>query len=114
MPYEEEKGSFIGTVMIKFEYAFDAIVLDEIPMDDDCIEKHEWAGKTFEDLSSEELNRAFELAFYDQVERPSDISFNVDIEENFYDKRCNDCPGLPGAIHVLRPDCNHCEMKKGD
>ena len=81
MCYGEEKGSFIGSVIIKFEYAYDAIVLDEIPMDDGCEEKSLWVGKTFEDLSSEELHRAFELAFYDQVERPSEISFYVDVDE---------------------------------
>jgi len=89
MCYGEEKRSFIGTVMIKFEYSLDAIVLDEIPMDDDCEEKSMWVGKTFEDLSSEELQRAFELAFYDQVERPSDISFDVDIEEQVHDRKCH-------------------------
>jgi hypothetical protein len=27
---------------------------------------------------------------------------------------CDGCPGEPGAIHVLKPDCNYCIIYKGE
>lgn len=29
-------------------------------------------------------------------------------------EECMGCPGEPGAQHVLRPDCNHCDCGKKD
>jgi hypothetical protein len=79
----DEIKTFVGQIQITFEYDQDDIVSEHIPLDDcDDDERDRFGGKTFVDLDEDDLKRAFELAFYDQVERPSEIEFNVEIEED--------------------------------
>lgn len=83
MQKDEEVKTFVGQISIVFEYDQDDIVSEHIPID--CFDEDEedrFEGKTFSELSEDDLKRAFEVAFYDQLERPSEIEFNVEIEED--------------------------------
>jgi len=83
MSENDEVKTFVGQVQITFEYDQDDIVSEHIPLDGcDDDERDRFEGKTFADLGEEDLNRAFELAFYDQIERPSEIEFDVEIDED--------------------------------
>jgi len=79
----EEVKTFVGQVSVMFEYDQDDIVSEHIPLDCfDDDERDRFGGKTFADLDEDDLKRAFEVAFYDQLERPSEIEFDVEIEED--------------------------------
>lgn len=83
MQKDEEVKTFVGQISVMFEYDQDDIVSEHIPLDCfDDDERDRFDGKIFSDLDEDDLKRAFEVAFYDQLERPSEIEFGVEIEED--------------------------------
>jgi hypothetical protein len=74
-----KRNTVYGSVAIRMEYNLDDLVIDHIDIPDSD-ELKQFSGKTFRDLSTEELERVFEIEFYNLISEPSGLDFEVDVQ----------------------------------